>query len=307
MEQERTDIFYVIIHDLNSMSLLGPDCTAIVSLFLRFAESGQTDQAFISGESSSAFPWNWEDKVKPQGLCSTQKPRTFIFLHQLCNLPLSFQWLCVCIFSLRFFSIWISSVWSSACWISRLFLLFCFCHRCLYVRLWRCTNKKTHLRHGMTKDTCISISVLAKKPGSVVLPPLFKKNNKKGFFFLLCCLACFPPSTVHSCFSPHQSFAAGGVPSAFDIFRIRKACGNSLFIVPLWLIIQTAALGSERPVICRHCPVRSWTDTLCRIQNLEFIIPMLLYSSLEVTVGAESRIRLPIVGPAISQKCRVQK
>lgn len=155
----------------------------------------------------------------------------------------------------------------------------------------------------MTKDTCISISVLAKKPGSVVLPPLFKKN-KKGLFFLLCCLACFPPSTVHSCFSPRQSFAAGGVPSAFDIFRIRKACGNSLFIVPLWLIIQTAALGSERPVICRHCPVRSWTDTLCRIQNLEFIIPMLLYSSLEVTVGAESRIRLPIVGPAISQKCR---
>lgn len=120
----------------------------------------------------------------------------------------------------------------------------------------------------------------------------------------MCCLACFPPSTVHSCFSPHQSFTAGGVPSAFDIFRIRKACGNSLFIVPLWLIIQTAALGSERPVICRHCPVRSWTDTLCRIQNLEFIIPMLLYSSLEVTVGAESRIRLPIVGPAISQKCR---
>lgn len=27
MEQESTDIFYVIIHDLNSMSLLGPDCT----------------------------------------------------------------------------------------------------------------------------------------------------------------------------------------------------------------------------------------------------------------------------------------
>lgn len=193
MEQESTDIFYVIIHDLNSMSLLGPDCTAIVSLFLRFAESGQTDQAFISGESSSAFPWNWEDKVKPQGLCSTQKPRTFIFLHQLCNLPLSFQWLCVCIFSLRFFSIWISSVWSSACWISRLFLLFCFCHRCLYVRLWRCTNKKTHLRHGMTKDTCISISVLAKKPGSVVLPPLFKKNNKKVFFFYCVASLVSPP------------------------------------------------------------------------------------------------------------------
>lgn len=55
MEQESTDIFYVIIHDLNSMSLLGPDCTAIVSLFLRSAESGQTDQAIISGESSSAF------------------------------------------------------------------------------------------------------------------------------------------------------------------------------------------------------------------------------------------------------------
>lgn len=98
MEQESTDIFNVIIHDLNSMSLLGPDCTAIVSLFLRFAESGKTDQAFISRDSSSAFPWNWEDKVKPQGLCST---RTFILLHQPCNLPLSFQWLCVCIFSLR--------------------------------------------------------------------------------------------------------------------------------------------------------------------------------------------------------------
>lgn len=52
---------------------------------------------------------------------------------------------------------------------------------------------KRHLRHGMTKDTCISISVLAKKPGSVVLPPLFKNNNKKVFFFYCVASLVSPP------------------------------------------------------------------------------------------------------------------
>lgn len=94
----------------------------------------------------------------------------------------------------HFFSIWISSVWSSACWISRLFLLLCFCHRCLYVRLWRCTNKKRHtpgtvkLYHKGHLHFYISISYEAWVSCS---SPSVQKNWK--VFLLMCCLVCFPP------------------------------------------------------------------------------------------------------------------
>lgn len=58
------------------------------------------------------------------------------------------------------------------------------------------------------------------------------------------CLPLFSPShsTLASFFALHQSFATGCVPSAFDIFRLKRTCENSVFIVPLWLIIQTPAL-----------------------------------------------------------------
>lgn len=111
-----------------------------------------------------SFRWKWEDRpsvhLTRKLLCfpvklggQSQTTRTLFdsyFYPPPSALQLAFVFsmtLCLHIFSPlnTFFSIWISSVWSSACWISRLFLLFCFCHRCLYVRLWRCTNKKTHL------------------------------------------------------------------------------------------------------------------------------------------------------------------
>lgn len=52
-------------------------------------------------------------------------------------------------------------------------------------------------------------------------------------------------------------------------FWMWRTCENSALIVPLWFIIQTPALRSERSAIWRHLPTQSKTDTLWRLWNLE--------------------------------------
>lgn len=154
----------------------------------------------------------------------------------------------------------------------------------------------------MTKDTCISISVLAKKPGSVVLPPLLKKN-KKVFLFFIMLPRLFPPLYGTFLLLSTPKFCRRRRAICFWHFQNKE----SLWEQPVYCsIVVNYSNSSSRFRAAGYLQAlpRAKLDTLCRIQNLEFIIPMLLYSSLEVTVGAESRIRLPIVGPAISQKCR---
>lgn len=87
--------------------------------------------------------------------------------------------------------------------------------------------------------------------------------------FLICCfvsplLSSFsPPSLLHTEVSPQ----AAVLPSAFDIFRMRRTCENSVFIVPLIrLIIQTLALTLWL-AIWSDRPAQSRSDT---VDNLEF-------------------------------------
>ena len=94
-----------------------------------------------------------------------------------------------------------------------------------------------------------------------------EKNTPWLIFFFIWHHFFFPPlflnSTLASFLARHQSFAAGSVPSASDIFRVRRTCENSVFIVPLWLIIQRAAIWRHRPAheagltLCEESGIRS--------------------------------------------------
>lgn len=95
-------------------------------------------------------------------------------------------------------------------------------------------------------------------------PLLHCSCTKTKFLDLFSPTSFFFPflSVLASLFSIHQTLAASSVPSAFDIFKMWRTCENSVFIVPLWLIIQTPAFRSERLAIWRHLPTQSETDTL---------------------------------------------
>lgn len=95
-----------------------------------------------------------------------------------------------------------------------------------------------------------------------------------------------------SFFALHQSFAAGSVPSAFDIFRMRRTCENSAFIVPLWLIIQTLAFPFGAVGYLEASLGSKWASTLCEESGIW--IPSFRFRSTpvpEVTAGAGSRMR----------------